>query len=99
MPPESWELQYDPRVRKRLEKIRDISIVERIEKAARQLKDKPYSGKLLRGYPGVRSKRVTTSGGEYRIIYTPLDEDKVVFIILIAPREEVYKLLRQNPPR
>jgi len=98
VPLESWELQYDPRVRKQLEKIRDTTIIRRIEEAARQLKDKPYSGKPLRGYSGVRSKRVATSGGEYRIVYIPIKTDRVVFIVLVAPREEVYKLLRRNPP-
>jgi len=95
---ESWELRYDPRVRKQLEKIRGTAIIRRIGEAARQLRDRPYSDKPLRGYHGVRSKRVPTSGGEYRIIYIPIKTDRVVFIVLVASREEVYKLLRQKPP-
>ena len=95
---EHWELKYDPRVRKQLERIRDTAVIGRIEEAARGLKNRPYSGKPLRGYPGVWSKRVASSGGEYRIIYIPVKTDRVIFIVLVASREEVYKLLKRNPP-
>ena len=88
-----WELRYDPRVRKRLERIRDKEVIKRIEESARRLRERPYLGKKLEGYPGLRSYRVGTPGGEYRIIYRLLKEERVVFVILIGSREEVYELL------
>lgn len=94
MPPEEvWELRYDPRVRKRLQRIRSKTLIRRIEEAARSLQSNPLSGKPVRNHPEVRSKRVTTSGGEYRIIYLPIKEDRAVLVILVATRQEVYKLL------
>jgi|Deesub1362A_J573_1020465.scaffolds.fasta_scaffold01854_9 mRNA-degrading endonuclease RelE of RelBE toxin-antitoxin system len=92
----SWTLRYDPRVRKELERIRDKEIIRRLKDAAEALQDNPFSGKPLRGYPGVWSKRVGTKGGEWRIIYLPLKDERVVLIVLMAPREEVYELLRRG---
>lgn len=39
---------------------------------------------------------VTTPGGEYRIVYVPIEADRVILVVLVAPRGEVYKLLRQK---
>ena len=68
-----WTLRYDPRVREKLEKIRNKTLVRRIEKSAETLRENPFAGKPLRGYPGVRSKRIGTPEGEYRLIYLPVD--------------------------
>ncbi|MBI1741698.1 type II toxin-antitoxin system RelE/ParE family toxin [Candidatus Acetothermia bacterium] len=67
----AWELRYDPRVRSALEKLRDRAVLRRLEKAALRLKDRPERGKRLKGYEnrGLRSYRVGTPGGEYRILY------------------------------
>ncbi|HDI10927.1 MAG TPA: type II toxin-antitoxin system RelE/ParE family toxin [Candidatus Acetothermia bacterium] len=91
-----WTLRYDPRVRKILERIRDRKIIERLREAAEALCEKPFSGKPLRGYPGVWSKRVGTKGGEWRIIYMPLKEEKVLLIILVGTRESIYQLLKRR---
>ncbi len=91
-----WTLRYDPRVRKILERIRDREIIERLREAAEALREKPFSGKPLRGYPGVWSKRVGTKGGEWRIIYMPLKEEKVLLIILVGTRESIYQLLKRR---
>ena len=92
----SWTLRYDPRVRKRLEKVRDREIIRRLKGAAEALQNNPFSGKPLRGHQGVWSKRVGPKGGEWRIIYLPLKNEHVVLIVLAAPREEVYELLRRG---
>lgn len=88
-----WTLRYDPRVRKQLEKICNKNVIRRIEESAKGLRDNPYTGKILRGYPGVRSKRIGTPEGEYRLIYRLLEKEQKVFIILVGPREEIYDLL------
>jgi mRNA-degrading endonuclease RelE of RelBE toxin-antitoxin system len=90
---EPWTLVYDLRVRKHLEKIRDRAVIRRLKEAAARLARFPRSGKSLEHYPGVRSERVGTSGGEYRILYQLDEERREVFVILIASRDEVYELL------
>jgi len=93
---EPWTLVYDPRVRKYLEKIRDRAVIRRLEGAAARLTRFPRSGKSLDHYPGVRSERVGTSGGEYRILYQLFEEQREVFVLLIASRDEVYELLERR---
>jgi len=91
-----WELRYDPRVRSKLRRVRNKTVLQRIEEAARRLQEKPLSGKPLRTHPGVRSVPIATPGSEYRIVYVPIEADRVILAVLVAPREEVYKLLRQK---
>jgi len=91
-----WTLRYDPRVRKELERIRDKEIIRWLKDAAEALQDNPFSGKPLRGHPGVWSKGVETKGGEWRIIYLPLKRGRAELIVLMAPRAEVYELLRRG---
>ena len=91
-----WTLRYDPRVRKRLERIRNKNVIRRIKQSAESLRDSPHSGKLLRGYSGVRSKRIGTPEGEYRLIYRLLEKGQEAFVILIGPREEIYEILRRK---
>ena len=91
-----WTLRYDPRVRKKLERVQDRESIRRLKDAAEALQNNPFSGKPLRGYQGVWSKRVGTKGGEWRIVYLPLKDERVVLIVLIAPREEVYELFRRG---
>ena len=88
-----WTLRYDPRVRKKLEKIRNKTLIRRIEESAKTLQENPLAGKPLRGYPRVRSKRIGTPEGEYRLIYLPVEDKREVFIILVGSRDEVYELL------
>lgn len=48
------------------------------------------------GYPGVRSERVGTPSGEYRVLYQILEEEREVFVLLVGSREEVYGLLERR---
>ena len=91
----TWELRYDSRVRRRLQQIRNRAVVQRLEQAARRLRERPRLGKPLRRHPKLRSYRVGTPEGEYRIIYTLISQDRIVLVVLIAPRDEVYELLER----
>jgi len=91
-----WALLYDPRVRRQLLKIKNKDVIRRIKESAERLQTAPYSGKPLQGYRGLRSKRIGTPGGEYRLIYLPIEEKRELLIILIGTREEVYELLKRS---
>ncbi len=88
-----WRLKYDPRVRKQLQKIRNTDVIRRIKQSAEVLQERPYSGKPLHEYSGVRSKRIGTTEGEYRLIYQLVEEKQEVFIILVGHRKDIYDLL------
>jgi len=91
-----WKLVYDPRVRKKLQKIRNTAVIRRIKEASESFQERPYAGKLLHGYPGVRNKRIGTPDGEYRLIYQLVEEKQEVFIILVENRKDVYDLLERK---
>ncbi len=91
-----WTLVYDPRVRKQLQKIKNKAVIRRIKESAERLQSAPYSGKPLQGYHGLRSKRIGTPHGEYRLIYLPIKENQEVLVILVGTREEVYALLKRS---
>ena len=91
-----WTLRYDPRVRRQLEKIRNKALIRRIKESAKTLRETPFAGKPLRGSPGVRSKRIGTPEGEYRLIYLPIEDKQEVFIILVGPRDSIYDLLERK---
>ncbi|MEE9539914.1 MAG: hypothetical protein V3V85_00280 [Candidatus Thorarchaeota archaeon] len=61
-------------MRKQLQKIRNKAVIYRIKESAENLQEIPCAGKSLRGYPGVRSKRIGTPEGEYRLVYEPVKE-------------------------
>lgn len=91
-----WTLRYDPRVRKQLQKIKNKAVIRRIKESAERLRIKPYSGKPLQGYKNVRSKRIGTPNGEYRLIYLPIKGKQEVLIILVGTREQVYEVLKRS---
>ncbi len=93
---EKWKLRYDPRVRKQLQKLRNKAVVRKLQQATKKLEERPYSSKSLGGYSGIFSKRVGTPDGEYRIVYCPIKQDRVIFVLLIGPREQVYDVLKQK---
>ena len=83
-------------MRRQLQKIRNKAVIYRIKESAENLQEIPCAGKPLRGYPGVRSKRIGTPEGEYRLIYEPVKERQEVFIILVGHREDIYDLLARK---
>jgi len=91
-----WTIHIAPRVRKQLERIGDRAVVGRLKKAVERLSSTPYNGKALTAHPGVRSLRVGTSGGEYRVLYTVKEADHAVLVVMIGPREDIYALLGRS---
>lgn len=64
----SWRLSFDPDARRSLERL-PKNIVEKVLKALEALAQDPHRGKKLEGYETLHSWPLTTSGGEYRVIY------------------------------
>jgi len=56
----------------------------------------PRSGKPLKGYEGLFSLPVTTPGGEHRILYQLKPEERIVYVVLVGPREEIYEILKRS---
>jgi hypothetical protein len=55
----------------------------------------PYKGGLT-AHQGVRSLRVATSGGEFRVLYILHEADRCVLVAMIGPRKDVYDLLKRS---
>lgn len=90
-----WRVEGTKRVIKRLARSsRDVR--ERYDRAFERLAHDPLAGELLSGYEGVRSFPLTTPGGEHRIIYRLKPEAQVVLVVLVGPREEIYRLLERS---
>lgn len=93
-----WEVHGSQRVAKALARHgRELSVP--YDKAFEKLASNPRAGKLLKGYEGLFSLPVTTSGGEHRIIYQLKEEDRIVYVVLIGPREEIYEILDRSGPQ
>jgi mRNA-degrading endonuclease RelE of RelBE toxin-antitoxin system len=50
----------------------------------------------LTAHQGVRSLRVATSGGEFRVLYILHEADRCVLVAMIGPRKDVYGLLKRS---
>jgi mRNA-degrading endonuclease RelE of RelBE toxin-antitoxin system len=94
---EPWDLQLNKEIPRRLARY-SKRVNRKLKEALERLKLEPYRGKPLKGYEKVRvySLAVGTPSGEFRIIYRLRHEDRMVLVDLIAPREEVYKLLKRR---
>jgi len=90
-----WRVEGTRRVAKRLARF-GRRIRERYDRAFERLAHDPLAGELLSGYEGLRSLPVTTPGGEHRIIYQLKPEAQVVLVVLVGPREEIYRLLERS---
>ena len=90
-----WEVHGSRRVAKTLARYgRELS--DCYDKAFAKLSQRPRSGKPLKGYEGLFSLPVTTPGGEHRIIYQLKPDEKVVYVVLTGPREEIYEILKRS---
>ncbi len=90
-----WEVCGSRRVAKHFASL-DKAVKEKYNRAFEQLSRNPKKGKLLKGYENIRSFPVTSPGGEHRIIYRVKQEKKVVYVVLIGSREDVYYLLQRS---
>ena len=80
-----YEILYDPDVEKQLDRLPD-KVYERIDEAILKLAEnpRPHGSTKLVQHKDIHRIRV----GEYRVIYTVLDEDKVVIIAKVARRSK-----------
>lgn len=90
-----WEVRGSQRVAKLLASL-DKAVKEKYYRAFEQLSKNPKKGKLLKGYANVRSLPVTSPGGEHRIIYRLKQEERVIYVVLIPSRKEIYDLLQRS---
>jgi len=90
-----WQVFGSNRVAKLLKAI-DKAVADKYKYAFSQLAENPEAGKLLKGYDNLRSFPLTTPGGEHRIIYQNKPEERVVYVILIGKRGNVYDLLKRS---
>lgn len=90
-----WEVRGSQRVAKQLTML-DKAVIEKYNRAFEQLSNHPKKGKLLKGYDNIRSFPVTTPGGEHRILYQIKEKEKVIYVVLIGSRKDIYKLLQRS---
>jgi mRNA-degrading endonuclease RelE of RelBE toxin-antitoxin system len=89
------DVRLAPRVRRDLERIRDKAVLRRLRAAVEGLAVAPYKGGLT-AHQGVRSLRVATSGGEFRVLYILHEADRCVLVAMIGPRKDGYDLLKRS---
>ena len=90
-----WSIYDSNRVNKVYASL-DKAIKDSYQRAFQNLSTNPKSGKLLKGYDNVRSYPVTSPGSEHRIIYRLKHSDKVVYVIFIGSRSDVYELMKRS---
>ena len=87
-----WEVHGSQRVAKTLARYgRELSVP--YDKAFEKLAANPRAGKPLKGYEGLLSLPITTPGGEHRVIYQLKEKERIVYVVLLGPREEIYEIL------
>lgn len=90
----NWSIQYGPYIQKQFEDYAE-PIVKTTLKRIDKLRENPRLGKPLKGKASeynLRSLRVTTGQGEFRVIYQ-LHEKNTLLVVFIGTREEVYDRL------
>ena len=90
-----WEVHGSQRVAKALAR-HGRELATCYDKAFEKLSRRPRGGKPLKGYEGLYSSPVTTPGGEHRIIYQLKPEERIVYVVLTGPREEIYEILKRS---
>lgn len=90
MDSKKFSIEVDPRADKDIKKLQHVNttLTNRIVKLIDSLASYPFSGKPLKGNKqGCYSLRT----GDYRIIYEVYISQKVVHIIRIGHRKEIYR--------
>ncbi len=90
-----WEVHGSQRVVKNLNQL-DKQIRTCYDRAFELLSREPKKGKILKGYKNLRSLPVTSPGGELRILYQLKLEQKIVYVILVGSRKDIYNLLKRS---
>lgn len=84
-----YEIRLSHRAQRDLDRL-DKPTQQRIVRRLEQLADDPYDTRLsapLSGHEGLRKSRV----GAWRIIYQVQEADRIVFVLMIERRGQVYK--------
>jgi len=92
-----FQLKGIKAVKRDLKKI-DTEVVREIKAVHfRNIQEHPFKSHAL-GYAfkGLRSYHFDHKGTSYRIVYEVFEEDKLVVIIMIAPRESYYEKLSRR---
>lgn len=89
---EEWVVHWTPRSERFVRKLGKGSVTDRIRQEVESLTTRPKRGKYFPKHD-IYSLRIGTPGGEYRAIYQLIPEDHAILIILVASREQVYKIL------
>lgn len=89
--------KYHPQVKKDIKKI-DIPLREKIKKEfIPEILENPEIGVSLTGdLNGIQSYHFTSAGQHYRIAYIVNENDKIVFIQMVAKRGDFYTLLKRR---
>ncbi len=67
------------------------------EKHFKRIRKNPFQAfELGYTFKGLRSYHFSHKGTEYRIVYELFEEDRLVVIIMIGPRETFYEKLRRR---
>ncbi len=83
---------------KAIDKIPQRKARERVEDAIEDLADEPRppKSKQLKGkHSHYRRIDVGGVGGEHRVIYEVRDDELMVVVVIVGPREGVYELLKR----
>jgi mRNA interferase RelE/StbE len=88
MPSDAYRISLETRARSHLARIDQVTR-RRIAAAIGALASdpRPHGCKPLKGMPGVLRIRV----GDYRIVYTVADADRVVEVIDVDHRKDIYR--------
>lgn len=95
VPGEPYKVVIAPKAKKRFKKLPKDS-QQLILKALQNLQDAPNSGyPLKKPLHHYCSLKVKANRVEYRVIHQLHEDKREIWILLIEPREEVYKKLKQ----
>jgi addiction module RelE/StbE family toxin len=89
--------EYHPRVKQDLKKI-DAPIREEIKTThiPAILSDPNIGETLIGDLSGIRSYHCKISNQQYRIAYIVSEEEKTIFVLMIAKRESFYTVLKRR---
>lgn len=92
-----WSIEYGPYITQQFEKLNETVVQTAIKRIGR-LQKNPELGKPLKGKArnyNLRSLRISTSQGEFRVIYQLWEEHKKILAVFIGSREDVYDRLNR----
>jgi mRNA-degrading endonuclease RelE of RelBE toxin-antitoxin system len=89
--------QYHPQVKKDLKKLDRKAAAEFWKTHLLRILSDPGEGDLLVGdLAGIRSYHFQVVGKDYRVAYVASSKDLVVYILMIAKRENFYDILKRR---